>query len=89
MHSGGLELTQLTYNIHEDNLLHHRGDRSNPNPTVSLWGARGCMVCQVISSNVSWGVGRGKASLDQSDTTVVVLHFWKEMCRNLERWCCN
>ena len=27
MHSGGLELTQLTYSRHEDNLLHHRGDR--------------------------------------------------------------
>ena len=26
MHSGGLELTQLTYSRHEDNLLHHRGD---------------------------------------------------------------
>ena len=28
MHSGGLELTRLTYSRHEDNLLHHRGDRS-------------------------------------------------------------
>ena len=26
MHSGGLELTQLTYSGHEDNVLHHRGD---------------------------------------------------------------
>ena len=25
MHSGGLELVQLTYSRHEDNLLHHRG----------------------------------------------------------------
>ena len=27
MYSGGLELTRLTYSRHEDNLLHHRGDR--------------------------------------------------------------
>ena len=27
MHSGGLELTKLTYSKHKDNLLHHRGDR--------------------------------------------------------------
>ena len=27
MHSGGLELTKLTYGRHEDNLLYHRGDR--------------------------------------------------------------
>ena len=27
MHSEGLELTQMTYSRHEDNLLHHRGDR--------------------------------------------------------------
>ena len=26
MHSGALELTQLTYSRHGDNLLHHRGD---------------------------------------------------------------
>ena len=26
MHSGGLEVTQLTYDRHEDNLLRHRGD---------------------------------------------------------------
>ena len=28
MHSGGLELTKLTYSRHEDNLLLHRGDRT-------------------------------------------------------------
>ena len=27
MHSGGLEVTQLTNSRHEDNLFHHRGDR--------------------------------------------------------------
>ena len=27
MHSGGPELTKLTYSRHEDNLLRHRGDR--------------------------------------------------------------
>ena len=26
MHSGGLEHTQLTHSLHEDNRLHYRGD---------------------------------------------------------------
>ena len=32
MHSGGLELTKLTYSRHEDNLLRHRGDRLTLGP---------------------------------------------------------
>ena len=27
MHSGGFELTKLTYTMFEDHLIHHRGDR--------------------------------------------------------------
>ena len=42
MHSGGFELTKLTYTRLEDNLIRHRGDRiPNPSPTQNPWRGSG------------------------------------------------
>ena len=65
MHSGGLEVTQLTYDRHEDNLLRHRGDiptaglsHSQDRPhTVTVWCVPSSYIRPVSRVSIAWKGG--------------------------------
>ena len=53
MHSGGFELTKLTYTRHEDNLIHHRGDRLTTLPPLAVENIIKCFYTYGFTLDIS------------------------------------
>ena len=74
MHSGGFELTKLTYTRVEDDLIRHRGDRQHSTTTLLRCACTNCFFAAVFFSRFDFGRMRASGFVSCSNITRYAVH---------------